>query len=151
MLASVGLTTPPLLGIGSTAQQVLDVRTAVHAALATPGDGRAVLAVASPETCQQLLGECLGPLDPSAPEDERRRSTAAVGALFAMSDGGITIVNWPQGQSEMSRGTIMCVNYQLSGKEAAQAAAAERAAAAEGEGDEAAAAAGASTSSGDGF
>lgn len=72
-----------------------------------------MLAVASPGTCQQLLGECLGPADPSAPPQQQAASVAAVGAMFGMSEGGVTIVNWPQGQRELGRGTILCVNYQL--------------------------------------
>lgn len=71
------------------------------------------MAVASPEACQRLLGMCLGPLDPQAPEPERAASAAAVGAMFEMSEGGITIVSWPQGQGAAGRSTVLCVNYQL--------------------------------------
>ena len=44
LLASNGADVPPLLGIGSTAQLVLDISTAVQAALSTPGEGRVVTA-----------------------------------------------------------------------------------------------------------
>lgn len=76
-----------------------------------------MLAVASPQACQQLLGDCLGPVDPSAPLAEQQRSAGEVGAMFEMSDGGLTIVSWPQGQGELGRGTILCVNYQCPGQE----------------------------------
>ena len=110
MLASNGVSTPPLIGIGSTAQQALDIRLALEAALATPGDGRCVIAVASAGACQQLLGECLGP---EADQPLEEGGTASVGACFEMSPGGITIVNWPMGLRELGRGTVLCANYQL--------------------------------------
>ncbi|KAI7845742.1 hypothetical protein COHA_000658 [Chlorella ohadii] len=113
MLQSVGVTSPPLIGIGSAAQQALDIHTAMQAALSTPGDGRTVVAVACAEACQRMLGDCLGPVDPSALAEEQRLSAAQVGAAFCMAEGGMTIVNWPQGQSELGRGTVLCVNYQL--------------------------------------
>ena len=58
------------------------MRTAVQAALATPGDGRAVLAVANREACQQLLGECVGPVDYAPP------GAAQVGWRCGMKAGG---------------------------------------------------------------
>ena len=112
--------------------------------------------MACPEACQRLLGDCLGPLDPEAPEAERAASSAAVGALFEMSDGGMTIVSWPQGQGAMGRGTVLCVNYQLPAAEPAAAAAPAAEAEQGGDGDGAAAAEGGAvegdaTTSGDGF
>lgn len=92
------------------------VCVALQAALATPGDGRSVIAVVGPEACQQLLGECLGPVeapaDPQQAQQQQPMDAASVGALFTMSEGGVTIVNWPQGQRQMARGTILCTNYQ---------------------------------------
>lgn len=109
----------------------------MQAALATPGDGRSVVAVASGEACQQLLGACLGAAEaapapppgqapaPGAGQQQAQaqgqeeqvappaRGAAAVGSLFHMSNGGITIVNWPSGQRELTRGTVLCTNYQL--------------------------------------
>jgi len=67
-----------------------------QAALSTPGDGRTVVAVACAEACQRMLGDCLGPMDPSASAEEQRLSAAQVGAAFCMAEGGMTIVNWPQ-------------------------------------------------------
>lgn len=124
MLAGNGVSAPPLIGVGSTAQQVLDVKTAVQAALATPGDGRSVIAVVSAEACQHLLGECLGPAELAPQQAEQggdhqggqQLGPAAVGSLFHMSDGGVTIVNWPQSQRELTRGTVLCTNYQLPAK-----------------------------------
>lgn len=67
-----------------------------QAALSTPGDGRTIVAVACAQACQRMLGDCLGPVDPSAPAEEQQRSAAQVGAAFSMAEGGMTIVNWPQ-------------------------------------------------------
>ncbi|KAL4422653.1 hypothetical protein ABPG75_008850 [Micractinium tetrahymenae] len=130
MLAGNGVSTPPLIGVGSTAQQVLDVKTAVQAALATPGDGRSVIAVVSAEACQHLLGECLGPAELAPQQAEQggeqqggqQLGPSAVGSLFHMSEGGVTIVNWPQSQRELTRGTVLCTNYQLPVKLAGEAA-----------------------------
>ena len=110
MLASNGVSTPPLIGIGSTAQQALDIRLAIESALATPGDGRCVIAVASAGACQQLLGECLGP---GAYQPQEEGGMASVGGSFEMSPGGITIITWPTGLRELGRGTVLCTNYQL--------------------------------------
>lgn len=96
----------------------------LQAALATPGDGRSVIAVVSAEACQHLLGECLGPAELAPQQAEQggdhqggqQLGPAAVGSLFHMSDGGVTIVNWPQSQRELTRGTVLCTNYQLPAK-----------------------------------
>ena len=79
--------TPPAARLHSLASQ---------AALCTPGDGRTIVAVACAEACQRMLGYCLGPVDPSAPAEEQQLSEAQVGAAFCMTEGGMTIVNWPQ-------------------------------------------------------
>ncbi len=70
-----------------------------------------MVAVASEEACQQLLGICLD----GAPAQGKAApgSGAAVAPLFRMGEGGLTIVNWHTSQRELGRGSVLCVNYQL--------------------------------------
>jgi hypothetical protein len=93
----------------------------VQAALATPGEGRTVVAVASEEACQRLLGICLdGSCEAQAQGDAAARGGADVAPLFGMSEGGLTMVNWHTSQRELGRGSVLCVNYQLMGGQRSQ-------------------------------
>ena len=109
-VARGGATAPPMVAVGTPEEQAADIKTALQVVLGTPrpAEGRQIVAVASSEACQLVLGECLG-----AP---------GIGAHFKMDEGGVTVFNYHwrhQRKSDVGLGMLLCSNFPTSAAAAA--------------------------------
>lgn len=97
LLSQSGVDTPPLVSVGTSVQQAVDVLTALQATIGSPGEGRMVVAVADAAACGTVLATCLNK------EDD-------LSELLTLTDGGISIVNY-KGAQTVDAGAVLCLNY----------------------------------------
>lgn len=110
--------------------QALDIRTALEASLATPGQARAVVAVADAAAIQTLIGWCLegspegsggnGAAPGSSQQGKQQQQQQwederGVGGRFHIDPGSVTIFHFLPGVTSLATGGVMCTNFQQQG------------------------------------